>query len=61
MKKRTKILIGLFLFIIIITIAYSIIFCIKGDYPKEMYMALIPTCITEFFILYKLKINEDKK
>lgn len=37
------------------------IFCIKGSYPVEMYLALVPTCITELVLLYKLKINEEKE
>ena len=60
MKNRTKILIGIFLFIIILTATYTIIFCIKGTYPTEIYLALIPPTITEFFILYKIKKDDNE-
>lgn len=60
MKKRTKILIGIFAFIVVLTTAYTIIFCFKGSYPVEMYIALIPPTITEFYILFKIKENDEK-
>ena len=61
MRFSKKVLIGLITFIILITVAYTVIFCIKGSYPVEMYLALVPTCITELVLLYKLKINEEKE
>ena len=61
MRFSKKVLIGLIIFIILITVAYTVIFCIKGSYPVEMYLALVPTCITELVLLYKLKINEEKE
>lgn len=61
MRFSKKVLIGLIIFIILITVVYTVIFCIKGSYPVEMYLALVPTCITELVLLYKLKINEEKE
>ena len=61
MRFSKKVLIGLIIFIILITVGYTVIFCIKGSYPVEMYLALVPTCITELVLLYKLKINEEKE
>ena len=61
MKFSKKVLIGLIIFIILITVGYTVIFFIKGSYPVEMYLALVPTCITELVLLYKLKINEEKE
>ncbi len=61
MKTREKILYYILAFILTLTVAYTIIFCIKGAYPKEMYLALVPTCIAEFFIIYKLGIEDKKK
>ena len=61
MRFSKKVLIGLIIFIILITVSYTVIFCIKGSYPVEMYLALVPTCITELVLLYKLKINEEKE
>lgn len=61
MKTREKILLCILIFILVITIAYTIIFCIKGAYPTEMYLALVPTCIAEFFIIYKLGVEDKKK
>ena len=61
MRFSKKVLIGLIIFILLITVVYTVIFCIKGSYPVEMYMALVPTCITELIILYKLKLNELKE
>lgn len=61
MKTRDKILYGILAFILLLTITYTIIFCIKGAYPTEMYLALVPTCIAEFFIIYKLGIEDKKK
>ena len=61
MRFSKKVLIGLIIFILLITVVYTVIFCIKGAYPVEMYMALVPTCITELIILYKLKLNELKE
>ena len=60
MRFSKKVLIGLIIFIILITVAYTVIFCIKGSYPVEMYLALVPTCITELVILYKLKMKESE-
>lgn len=60
MKIREIILFGILFFILILTIVYTVIFCIKGAYPTEIYLALVPTCIAEFFIIYKLGV-EDKK
>ena len=57
MKFSKKILIGVIAFILILTVAYTVIFIYKGSYPTEIYMALVPTCVTELIILYKLKIN----
>ncbi|MBP3201349.1 MAG: hypothetical protein J6M39_06860 [Lachnospiraceae bacterium] len=37
------------------------IFIYKGSYPVEMYLALVPTCITELVLLYKLKIKESEE
>lgn len=42
------------------TVADTVIFCIKGSYPVEIYLALVPTCITELVLLYKLKIKESE-
>lgn len=61
MKTREKILYCILAFILTITIVYTIIFCVKGSYPTEMYLALVPTCIAEFFIIYKLGIEDKKK
>lgn len=57
LKFSKKVLIGLIVFIILITMTYTVIFCIKGSYPVEIYVALIPTCIAELFILYKLELK----
>ena len=61
MRFSKKVLIGLIIFILLITVAYTVIFCIKGSYPVEMYLALVPTCITELVLLYKLKIKESEE
>ena len=61
MRFSKKVLIGLIIFILLMTVADTVIFCIKGSYPVEIYLALVPTCITELVILYKLKINEEKE
>ena len=61
MRFSKKVLIGLIIFILLITVVYTVIFCVKGSYPVEMYLALVPTCITELVLLYKLKINEEKE
>ena len=61
MRFSKKVLIGLIIFIILITVVYTVIFVFKGSYPVEMYLALVPTCITELVLLYKLKINEEKE
>ena len=58
MRFSKKVLIGLIVFIVLMTVAYTVIFCIKGSYPVEMYLALVPTCVTELILLYKLKIKE---
>ena len=60
MRFSKKVLIGLIVFIILITVAYTVIFCIKGSYPVEIYLALVPTCVTELILLYKLKIKESE-
>lgn len=60
MRFSKKVLIGLIIFILLITVAYTVIFIFKGSYPVEIYLALVPTCITELVLLYKLKINEEK-
>ena len=60
MRFSKKVLIGLIIFILLITVVYTVIFCVKGSYPVEMYMALVPTCITELIILYKLKLKESE-
>ena len=60
MRFSKKVLIGLIIVIILITVAYTVIFCIKGSYPVEMYLALVPTCVTELILLYKLKIKESE-
>ena len=61
MRFSKKVLIGLIIFIILITVVYTVIFCIKGSYPVEMYLALVPTCVTELILLYKLKIKESEE
>ena len=58
MRFSKKVLIGLIVFVVLMTVAYTVIFCIKGSYPVEMYLALVPTCVTELILLYKLKIKE---
>lgn len=60
MRFSKKVLIGLIIFIILITVVYTVIFCIKSSYPVEMYLALVPTCVTELILLYKLKIKESE-
>ena len=60
MRFSKKVLIGLIIFIILITVAYTVIFYIKGSYPVEIYLALVPTCVTELILLYKLKIKESE-
>ena len=60
MRFSKKVLIGLIIFIILITVVYTVIFCIKGSYPVEIYLALVPTCVTELILLYKLKIKESE-
>lgn len=57
MKFSKKVLIGLIVFILLITVVYTVIFCIKGSYPTEMYLALVPTCITELILLYKIEMK----
>lgn len=61
MRFSKKVLIGLIIFILLMTVVDTVIFCIKGSYPVEMYLALVPTCITELVLLYKLKINKEKE
>ena len=61
MRFSKKVLIRLIIFILLITVVYTVIFCIKGSYPVEMYLALVPTCITELVLLYKLKIKESEE
>ena len=61
MRFSKKVLIGLIIFILLITVVYTVIFCIKGSYPVEMYLALVPTCITELVLLYKPKIKESEE
>lgn len=60
MRFSKKVLIGLIIFILLMTVADTVIFCIKGSYPVEIYLALVPTCITELVLLYKLKIKESE-
>jgi hypothetical protein len=60
MRFSKKVLIGLIIFILLMTVADTVIFCIKGAYPVEIYLALVPTCITELVILYKLKMKESE-
>ena len=60
MRFSKKVLIGLIIFILLMTVAYTVIFCVKGSYPVEIYLALVPTCITELVLLYKLKIKESE-
>lgn len=60
MRFSKKVLIGLIIFILVMTVADTVIFCIKGSYPVEIYLALVPTCITELVILYKLKMKESE-
>ena len=60
MSTSKKILIGVILFILVITIVYTIIFCIKGSYPTEIYMALVPVTMTELIALCKLKLDKRK-
>ena len=60
MRLSRKILIGIIIFILVITVVYTVIFCIKGSYPTEIYLALVPTCVTELVLLYKLKIKESE-
>ena len=60
MRFSKKVLIGLIIFILLITVVYTVIFCVKGSYPVEMYLALVPTCVTELILLYKLKIKESE-
>ena len=60
MRFSKKVLIGLIIFILLMTVADTVIFCIKGSYPVEMYLALVPTCVTELILLYKLKIKESE-
>ena len=61
MKTREKILYCILAFILLMTIAFTIIFCIKDAYPVEMYVALVPPTATEFWIIYKLGIEDKKK
>ena len=60
MRFSKKVLIGLIIFILLITLFYTVFFCIKGSYPVEIYLALVPTCVTELILLYKLKIKESE-
>lgn len=60
MRFSKKVLIGLIIFILLMTVADTVIFCINGSYPVEIYLALVPTCITELVLLYKLKIKESE-
>ena len=46
--------------LVLMTVADTVIFCIKGSYPVEIYLALVPICITELVILYKLKMKESE-
>ena len=61
MRFSKKVLIGLIIFILLMTVADTVIFCTKGSYPVEIYLALVPTCITELVILYKLKMKESEE
>ena len=60
MRMSKKILIGVILFVLIITIAYTIIFFIKGSYPTEIYLALVPVLMTELIALCKLELDRRK-
>ena len=46
--------------LVLMTVADTVIFCIKGSYSVEIYLALVLTCITELVILYKLKMKESE-
>ena len=61
MRFSKKVLIGLIIFIILMTVVDTVIFIFKGSYPVEIYLALVPTCITELVLLYKLKIKESEE
>lgn len=43
--------------LVLMTMADTVIFCIKGSYPVEIYLPFVPTCITALVLIYKLKIN----
>lgn len=60
MRMSKKILIGVILFVLIITIVYTIIFFIKGSYPTEIYLALVPVLMTELIALCKLELDRRK-
>ena len=59
--KSLEIFSLIFTMIVSVYVYIIFIFCIKGSYPVEMYLALVPTCITELVLLYKLKINKEKE
>lgn len=65
LNNRTKILIGIFIYHIILTVGYTIIYIIKGGYPEMIYNLNIPIFLSEFFILFKLEVlkykNEEGK
>ena len=46
--------------LVLMTVVDTVIFCIKGSYPVEVYLALVPTCITELVIFYKLKMKKSE-
>ena len=58
MKFSKKVLIGLIVFILLLTSIYTIMYIFIGGYPTEIYLALIPTCISELILLYKLEIDD---
>ena len=60
MRTSKIILIGVILFILLITTIYTIIFCVVGSYPTEMYLALVPVLMTELIALCKLELDRRK-
>lgn len=61
LRFSEKVLIGIFVFILIITTTYTIIFYIKGAYPVEIFVALVPTVLGEFIILGKLELDKRNR
>ena len=60
MRTSKLILFGVIFFILIITTIYTIIFCIYGSYPTEIYLALVPVSMTELIALCKLELDKRK-